>query len=73
MSIALKRLTNYFNLNQHYVSQIIGFMFVVVIVVVFLDKIVNSVSTTKTIVDMCRYETGGVGVACVIDNGSTYM
>ncbi len=48
-------------------------MFVVVIVVVFLDKIVNSVSTTKTIVDMCRYETGGVGVACVIDNGSTYM
>ena len=33
-----------------------------------IDKIVNLVSG-RSITDICRHETGGLGVDCVIDNG----
>ena len=33
-----------------------------------IDKIVNLISG-RSITDICRHETGGLGVDCVIDNG----
>ena len=37
-----------------------------------LDKIVNTV-TIKDLIEVCRQETGGMGVSCVVDQGGRWV
>ena len=68
----LKKLRNYFNFNLIYVR---CYLYSVVKLSIIsydncfmIDKIVNLISG-RSITDICRHETGGLGVDCVIDNG----